>query len=160
MFDDTSVGLIPAYARAIAGYIDGSYRNIAAIRLRFKGKKIVTIAVTSAGRANYLDIERGNATIEDAPGWWNENKDPGARGFYIAESEAEALVAHLKANGIHEHEYVLWTAHYDGSKHICGPHTCGLAVQAAGTQWTDRANNESLDESKLSRAFWRKLPHE
>jgi hypothetical protein len=157
MFDDTSVALIPRWARAVAGYVNGIYVTVPALRLRFKGRRIVTIAVTSLGRAQFLDIEGGNATIADAPGWWNRNKDHGARGFYIAESEAAALVAHLDAHGIHRHEYVLWTAHYDGTRHICAPTTCGCAVAADCTQWTDRARGKSLDESWLHPSFWRTL---
>jgi hypothetical protein len=159
MFDDTSVELIPRFARAVAGYVNGLYITVPALRLRFKGRRIVTIAVSSAARAQFLDIESGNATIADAPGWWERNKDLGARGFYIAESEAAALVAYLEAHGIHRHEYILWTAHYDGTRHICGPTSCGCPVEADGTQWTDRANNESLDESWLHRSFWRRLHH-
>jgi hypothetical protein len=157
MFDDTTVSLIPRFARAVAGYVNGIYVTVPALRLRFKGRRIVTIAVNSLGRAHYLDIERGNATIADAPGWWERNKEHGARGFYIAESEAADLVAHLEAHGIHRDEYVLWTAHYDGTRHICGPRSCGCAVTADGCQWTNRANGRSLDESWLRPSFWRKL---
>ncbi len=159
MFDDTSVELIPRSARAVAGYVNGLYKTVPALRLRFKGRRIVTVAVTSEARAQFLDIERGNATIADAPGWWERFKDSGRlRGFYIAESEAEALVSYLGSHGIHRHEYVLWTAHYAGYRHVCGPKTCGCRVEADGTQWTDRSNGRSLDESKLTPAFWRQLP--
>ena len=155
MFDDTTVSLIPITARAVAGYVNGAYQTVSALRVRFKGRRIVTIAVNSLGRAMFLDIERGNATIADAPDWWRRN--PHARGFYIAESEAAELVAYLEAHGIHRHEYVLWTAHYDGTRHICGPKSCGCAVEADGTQWTDTANGKSLDESWLHLSFWRRL---
>jgi hypothetical protein len=160
MFDDTSVDLIPRAARAVAGYVNGVYVTIPALQLRFKGRRIVTIAVTSLARAHYLDIEGGNATIADAAGWWNRNKEHGARGFYISESEAAALVAALERAGVHRHEYVLWTAHYDGTRHICGPKSCGCSVEADGTQWTDRSRGKSLDESWLRLSFWRRLPHE
>jgi hypothetical protein len=160
MFDDTSVELIPRTARAVAGYVNGAYRTVGALRIRFKGRRIVTIAVNSLGRAQFLDIERGNATIADAPGWWKREKEHGARGFYIAESEAEALVNHLEAHGIKQHGYVLWTAHYWGPRHICGPTSCGCVVEADGTQWTDRSRGKSLDESWLRLSFWRRLPHE
>jgi hypothetical protein len=158
MFDDTSVDLIPITARAVAGYVNGAYQTIAALRIRFKGRRIVTIAVTSVGRAQFLDIESGNATIADAAGWWRRNRGHGARGFYIAESEASDLVAAIEREGIHRPEYVLWTAHYWGPRHICGPKSCGSSVEADGTQWTDRSNGKSLDESWLRLSFWRRLP--
>jgi hypothetical protein len=157
MFDDTSVELIPRSARAVAGYVNGAYKTVPALRQRFKGRRIVTIAVSSDAHAQFLDIEPGNATIADAPGWWARNKKHGARGFYIAESEAASLVTYLKERGIHRHQYVLWTAHYAGYRHICGPKACGCRVEADGTQWTDRSNGRSLDESKLKPAFWRWL---
>jgi hypothetical protein len=157
MFDDTSVDLIPSRARAVAGYVNGRYETVSALRVRFKGREIVTIAVTSSAHAEFLDIEPGNATIADAQGWWERGKGHGHRGFYIAESEAEALVAELERHRIHRHRYILWTAHYWGPRHICGPKSCGCAVEADGTQWTDRANDRSLDESKLKLSFWRRL---
>jgi hypothetical protein len=39
-----------------------------------------------------------------------------------------------------------------GKRHVCGPNEYVL--------WTDRSNNRSLDESKLTLAFWRRLPQE
>jgi hypothetical protein len=158
MFDDTTVSLIPFTARAVAGYVNGAYRTIGPLLLRFPRSRVVTIAVNSLGRAQFLDIERGNATIADAPDWWRHTSQ--ARGPYIPESDAAELVAHLEAHGIHRHEYVLWTAHYNGERHICAPETCGCAVRADGTQWTDRANSRSLDESWLHLSFWRRLPHD
>jgi hypothetical protein len=156
MFDDTSVDLIPRSARAVAGYVNGMYRTVPELRRLFKRRRIVTICVFGLDAAHFLDIESGNASIGDAPAWWKHNKDRGARGFYIAESEAERLVDYLKAHGIHRHEYILWTAHHWGPRHICGRKSCGCSVEADGTQWTDRSNNRSLDESKLKPSFWRR----
>lgn len=154
MFDDTNIDLIPRSARAVAGYVGGSWPTFWHLKAWWPRARRVSIAVNSGEHAQFLDIESGDATIEDAPHWWTTT--PGARGFYISESMATALAAHLERSGIHRHKYVLWTAHYSG-RHICGPKSCGCPVEADGTQWTSSSHERSLDESHLSPSFWDSL---
>jgi hypothetical protein len=49
----------------------------------------------------------------------------------------------------------LWSAHYTGQAHICGPGTCGaLSENADGTQWTPTAGGLVLDQSLLLENFF------
>lgn len=154
MFDDTDIDLIPASARAVAGYTGGSWPTFFRLAARFPKARLVSIAVRSADRAQFLDIEPGDATVADFPGWWDAHVH--ARGGYCSESDAAALVATAEAHGIKREHFVLWTAHVGHGRHICGPKTCGCPVQADATQWTWTAFGRSLDESFLHPSFWLK----
>jgi hypothetical protein len=70
MFDSTSSSDIPRDAALVAGYGDGRYRWTKHDWARFPPARCVVIA-TSAGffAAIVLDVELGDATPEQAPGW-------------------------------------------------------------------------------------------
>lgn len=157
MYDSVTIPNIPNVAVAVAGYVGGLFHTIPGLRREFGGKaRIVTIAVNSSQDADILDIEPGDATIADAPGWYQRQraKRPKANlGFYISASDADALVHTLDAHGINRREFRLWTAHWT-NKHICGPASCGAvrSTQADATQWT--THGETVDESFCKPSFW------
>ena len=62
MYDSVSPGNIPAGAEMVAAYQDGLYANVGAMRARFPGATVVTIAVRHTTRAHVLDVETGDAT--------------------------------------------------------------------------------------------------
>lgn len=53
----------------------------------------------------------------------------------------------MSAAGAARDEYMIWSAHYTATAHICGPSTCGSTVQADATQWTSTYEGVSLDAS-------------
>lgn len=157
-FDSVSVGNIPHDARGAAYYVNGSFANEAAVKAQAPNARYTSIAVNTSAIADCLDIEPGNATVADAPRWYRAFKRarPNAKPiFYCSASDADALVATLKAAGIGRDQYILWTAHYIG-KHFCGE-GCSYAKSAGrvdATQFT--TNNETLDESVCRISFWRR----
>lgn len=163
MFDDTSVELIPRTARAVAGYVNGSYTTYPQILRDFPHALHVSIAVTSHVAAECLDVETGDATNGDSVGWFHayktaadHNHKPNRKPiFYTSASNADTLAAALALAGRPRGSYVLWTAHYGDGKHVCGPHTCGLTRhEADATQWTSSSHSRSLDESLCKPSFW------
>lgn len=163
MFDDTSVELIPRAAKAVAGYVNGIYTTWPAILRLFPHAHHVSIAVNSSAIADCLDVEPGDATNADAPGWYHRFKEHAKKNhqlhrkpiFYTSASNADALVAALAEHRIKRGHYKLWTAHYGDGKHVCGPHTCGLTRhEADATQWTSSSHSRSLDESRCKPSFW------
>lgn len=158
MYDSVTVGEIPADAKAVAGYVGGTWVTFPILKLQFPHARHLSIAVASNEDADCLDIENGDARIGDAPGWFHRQKRLGARkpAFYISAAYADALVSYLKREGIKRREYRLITAHYGDGRHRCGPDTCGLvrSTKADGTQYTDEALGRTLDESVLSRRFF------
>lgn len=132
MFDDVDVSLLPA-GYDYAGYTDGIYANLAEIRARFPGAKILTIAVRSSDVADCLDIEPGDATIADCPAWFKHALGAGVTKpcIYTSVSNVDALVQEMTSAGIPRTAYRLWTAHYGNGQHLCGPTTCGLTNATA-----------------------------
>lgn len=157
MFDDVTVGLDPANAQAVAGYVNGRYANFDEVVKKFPNAKHLSISVTSTGNAECLDVERGDATNDVVAAWV---KRQSARGVYrpvvyTSLSNAQTLVNLLAKEGLPRTAYRLWTAHYSGRAHICGP-TCGFGLRSAAdaTQFTDRALGHSLDESMVNVGFF------
>jgi hypothetical protein len=159
MYDSVDVSALPPGADAYAGYVDGRFPTFAALERRFggSGAHLLSIAVFASGNAAALDIEPGDATNAQAPGWVKRQLAGGARRpcLYTSVSNMDALVATVTAAGISRGEVRLWSAHFGQGKHICGPTTCRQTQHACdGTQWTDVALGRSLDESVLHDSFF------
>jgi peptidoglycan hydrolase-like protein with peptidoglycan-binding domain len=159
MFDDVDVDLLPAGYDAYAGYADGIYANISAIKKRFPSPNvhILTVAVKSTDVADALDVENGDASIVQAPSWFKLALKGGVTrpALYTSVSNATALVQEMAAAGIPRTAFRLWTAHYGAGQHICGPSTCsGTTESADATQYTSTANGENLDESACDPDFF------
>lgn len=149
MFDDVNVDLLPK-ADAYAAYVDGIYANLGKVKAKFPGTHILSIAVRAADLADALDVEAGDAVNSDAPGWFKRALAAGIAKpcIYTSVSNADAVVLEMSNANIPRNAFRLWTAHYGKGEHLCGPTTCGEShATADATQFTSRANNESLDES-------------
>jgi len=144
MYDSISVGSLPAGAEAYAGYTDGAYANASAIQARFPHAKVLTISVYAGGPGSALDVEPFDATNSQAA-----TKRYAV--YYTSASNAAALVNMLTSYGIFRNTYKLWTAHYTGVAHICGPTSCGYPAVADGTQY---ASNNDFDTSILDDDFF------
>ena len=162
MFDAVDVSQIPADAPAVGGYVNGRWPTFARLPGMFPHAHRLSIAVTAADDADCLDIETGDATPADAAGWYQRQKAHGrARPcLYASASVMQAeVVPVIEAAGIARSSVRLWSAHYTGSPHICGPATCReMSISADGTQWTNRALGRDLDESLLADDFFGSTP--
>jgi hypothetical protein len=159
MYDAVDVSALPPGADAYAGYLDGAFQTFAELRRRFHGNgtHLLSVAVFASGTADCLDIEAGDATNAEAPGWVKRQLAGGAGRpcLYTSVSNMDVLVAALTRAGVGRAGVRLWSAHYGQGRHICGPGTCGLSRHACdGTQWTDAALGRSLDESLLRTNFF------
>jgi peptidoglycan hydrolase-like protein with peptidoglycan-binding domain len=158
MFDDTDVSKLPAGPDfAYAGYVGGLFPTFPELQRRFPGHRLLSIAVNASEDAECLDIEKGDATVEDAPGWFKRQV---ARGvafpvLYCSAGNLIALESTMAAAGISRLAYRLWSAHYTHAEHLCSPKTCGFGfTEVDGTQWTNQANGISLDQSVLIPEFF------
>lgn len=148
MFDNINVGAI-GVGDEEAGYVNGRWPTWSALVAEFPHKPVLSIAVNAAVRADALDIEKGDATIGQAAGWFHGwvRRIVDKPIFYISASLAPALIAALTAAGIPRDAYYLWTAHYTYTAHLCGPQCREGNFNADMTQWTDRiGGDESLVE--------------
>lgn len=158
VYDDTNVSLIPADAVAAAGYVDGIFETWPALTARF-GTSIPLISITVFGnKARIADVEAGDMGNAQVPGWLRARLADGTEGPgpYTSASNVDALVQVLADSGIARSRYLIWSAHYTGSAHICGPSSCGACrTQCDATQYTDRAQGRSLDETLAEEYFIR-----
>src|SRR5580692_176816 len=67
MFDSADPNGIPAYARYVAGYVDGG--DFPQLVARFPHAQHLSIATNAGLVADCLDVERGDATPDQALGW-------------------------------------------------------------------------------------------
>lgn len=145
--------LPPTGAAAYAGYVDGHWPDYLAIVQRFPGVPVLSIAVTADDDADCLDVENGDAVNARGPGWVQRQI---ARGvwlpcLYTPVGNAMALLA----TGVQRTRIRLWTAHWTGVPHLCGPQCgFGLTTTADATQWTDRAFHGTCDESLTTADFF------
>lgn len=113
MYDGVTPSRIPADATMVAGYVDGRYANLPALRQRFPHATVVEIAVfahTNGGTV--LDVEAGDATPGEAPGWVVSRRHAGVDPtVYCSASVWPAVQAAFRNAGIAEPHY--WIARYD-----------------------------------------------
>lgn len=160
MFDDTNVELLPAGPDfAYAGYVGGLFTTLPDLERLFPGHRLLSIAVNASEDADCLDIEKGDARIDEAPDWFKRQVRRGVHrpALYCSASDMVALESAMAAHSIPRSEYRLWSAHYTGTRHLCAPFSCGFGFhEADGTQFTDKSRGHSLDESVLNPEFFDK----
>lgn len=161
MLDDVNLSLVEPLASgafAIAGYVNGRYTNWPAIVAKYgkAGKFLLSIDVQGNAQAGAqcLDVETGDAVIGQVAAWVKATRAAGIAAHdlryypkvYTSAGNVAAVISALSAAGIKRSEYLIWSAHYTGTSHICSPKTCGYP-QADATQWTSTFHGASLDAS-------------
>jgi hypothetical protein len=137
MYDSVTPGSIPASATMVAGYADGKYANLTAMRARFPHARVVSIAVRYTTRAQVLDVETGDATPAQAVLWCTQTMADTANGeltVYCNTSTWPQVRAAFKTAGVSEPQY--WIAHYDN---IAALPAGAIAKQYQNTAGWDRS---------------------
>jgi hypothetical protein len=157
MQDDTDTSLFLPGAGAYAGYLNGLYANMPAVRAYAESQGAHAFSYTPDGDpgADGLDIEPGNVGPSAAPGFYQAK---GGKGVYLygSASWTGEIIAAMESAGIQRSAYKLVSAHYIGP-HICGPSTCGYP-QADATQFTDNYQGRSLDANLCLPGFFGAMP--
>jgi len=160
MFDAIDTSQIPSNAQAVAGYAGGNWPTFASLAAKFPNAYRLSIAVNSGEDADCLDVEPGDATVGDTPGWYARQRARGVARpcLYASAGIMNDLLGTLQQAGISRPSVRLWSAHYSG-QHICAPGSCGMtSTPMDGTQWTSTALGRSLDESLLVDGFFGSTP--
>lgn len=133
LYDSTNPFDIPAGVAA-AGYCDGIYAWSAIGWARFPtAKRIAVSAATNDGEA--LDVETGDATPDQAPGWVKMRRAAGVLQpwVYVNRSNRSAVEFNLNKFGIMSDQVALWVATLDGTQTVpAGPYPVA-AVQYANS---------------------------
>lgn len=157
MFDSVTISEIPPDAQAVAGYVGGLYPTFARLAVAFPHAHRLSIAVNASQDADCLDVEPGDATIEQAPAWVKRQvaRDVKLPVLYTSVSNVPALIHALTAAGIRRSTVRIWSAHYTDKEHRCTQVCCGIpAFEADATQWTNRALGRNLDQSLCKPGFF------
>ena len=142
MADAVSVGGLPAGMDLYAGYDDGRYDDAAAIAAAEGGKTVIRITVfPSDNEGDCLDVESGDATPAQAPGWVSARRQAGHGGplVYCSESIWAQVQQAFASAGVAQPGY--WIAGYPGSVGDA------LYPGSVGHQWIDHG---SWDESIMA----------
>ncbi len=154
MYDAVDIDNIPAGAAAVAGYVGGSWPTYEPLVKRFPHAHHVSIAVNASEDAHVLDIEKGDATPDQAPEWVHRQHQRGLKrpGLYIQASNLQMLVDLLESHNVKRENIVLWSAHQNGTPHICGPQ-CGMGIKVTADA-TQYVNTGAVDKSLVMPSFW------
>lgn len=77
MYDGINPDTVPNGADIYAGYVGGKWPSLAGLKQKFPNKLFLSIAVNAQEDAQVLDVERYDATPEEAPGWANRQRIKG-----------------------------------------------------------------------------------
>jgi hypothetical protein len=149
MYDSVDLSQVPHNPHAVAVYRNGRYANEREARARFPHAHILTIDVTGSIIADCLDIERYDATPQQAPGWINKCHRAGIWRpcLYASENVWKTTLWQLLQDAQIPHtHYRAWVAKYDGLSQVPN----GFDAK----QFTDRALGRNLDESVCSDGFF------
>lgn len=121
MYDSVSASSLPSNARMVAGYVDGLYRNVAALRTRFPKATLVRITVTGGTLdAHVADVERGDLSPQSGAAWAQRKHHAGQHGtLYCSTSVRSAVETECRKLGlVLGRDYSIWQAQYDGRADI------------------------------------------
>lgn len=116
MADSVTVTNLPEGFDVYGGYTDGLYANMTALKARFPDKPLVGFTVFASDNfGDCLDVESGDATPDQAPGWIAARRLAGHPGplVYCSESLWPTVRAAFSAQNVPEPGYII--AAYPGS---------------------------------------------
>ena len=142
MYDAVTPSAIPDGAAMVAGYVNGTYANLLALRARFPHALLVGISVTAeADDGQVLDVETGDATPSEAPGWVVRRRAAGVDPtVYCNASTWPSVQAAFTDAHVAAPHY--WIADYDGNPTI-----------PAGAVAKQYASNDNYDTSAVA-TYW------
>jgi hypothetical protein len=129
MGDSIDPFAIPLDVDVVAGYGDGNWVWPPAGWARFRGKPQLSIVVNAGDQGDVLDVEKGDASPADLPGWCDRFQRPGRRAptGYCNRDSWPACRAAVGARRVD-----WWISTLDGTQDVPG----AVAVQYAGSAMT------------------------
>lgn len=135
MYDSTTPQVIPADAEMVAGYVNGEFAWHPQDWDRFPHAVKVHITIMAVNEAGVLDIETGDATPEQAPGWVWARLSAGLKRptLYVNRSNAQEVIDLCKTAGLKPGtDYWLWLATLDGTATTDLPGVVAIQDKGAG----------------------------
>ena len=112
MFDGVDASSVPSGAAIYAGYLDGDWQSYDPLVARYPGALHVSICVSSSDSARVLDVESGDASADEAPGWVARQRAAGSAdpAVYMNASTWPSVQAAFADQGVAPPLY--WVADY------------------------------------------------
>lgn len=112
MLDGVDPMQVPPGAAIYAGYVDGEWPSFESLADQYPSALHVSICVTATGDARVLDVEAGDASPEEAPGWVTRQRAAGEAYpvVYCNQSNWPAVKAAFAAQNVTPPLY--WVAAY------------------------------------------------
>lgn len=156
LYDSTTPSAIGRLAStspdAVAGYIDGRYKDVAELVRDYPNHRHLSIAVSARDDADVLDIENGDAVPAEAPGWLRRQHARGvARPWLYANTDTWPAVLHyVQLAGIPRNAFVKWRAQFDNVGELQGDDDA--------KQFTDHWQGRNVDASVVADAIGELIP--
>ena len=118
MYDSVTPAAIPADAQMVAGYLDGEYAWTSQDWARFAGAVKITITITATNQGDVLDVETGDATSGQAPGWIKARRMSGHNQptIYCNRSTVQSVIQACTSEKLTLNaDYWIWLATLDGT---------------------------------------------
>lgn len=158
MYDSVTTLDIPPSAKLILAYIDGKYRNLAAVQGRFPQAKVIPVTTTVTGTlaARVYDCERGDGNSAQAANWARWKIAVGQRptiycsrigtpGYGFPDVQRALTALHIPLNAV---DYGI--ADYTGHPH--------LIVNSAFTQYANPPSSGGNYDISLTNGVWPNAP--
>jgi len=112
MYDGVDATAVPAGAAIYAGYVDGNWQSYKPLAAKFPNALHASICVSASDSARILDVESGDATPAQAPGWASRQRSAGNPYpvIYTDGANWAAVQAAFSAQGVAPPLY--WVASY------------------------------------------------
>lgn len=114
MYDGINPSSIPKDAEIVASYVDGKWPNYPQLKTLFPHALHLSIAVDPAHDAQCLDVERFDATPEQAPAWAARQRKRGNPYPWVYMNSATWSAVRAAFNDQSVPEPLYWVANYDG----------------------------------------------
>lgn len=156
MYDSVTWSAIPTNAQLVAGYINGTFKWPAQAWARFPNAVKVRIATrASVDDGHVLDVEPGDATPAEAPGWVVMRRKAGVDpSVYCGASAWEDVIRAFHVAGVAQPHY--WVAHYDGKQQLPVISVPGIGTfTAVAKQYADPARGSGGNwDSSIAADHW------
>lgn len=129
MYDSVTAAHIPPDAAMVGGYISGPFKWSDADWARFPHAVHVPIATQAYVMDGIvLDVEKGDATPTQAPGWVTRRRQAGFDPtIYCTYSQLSTVISAFIAAGVKQPHY--WIAHWDNVAALPGPSDVNIVAK-------------------------------
>ena len=155
IYDSVNPLGIPAGVDVVAGYVDGLYANIDAMRKAHPHAYIMEITVTGRPATRVVDCERGDLTPTQAAEWaHNELKAGRKPTVYCSESSWPDVIEGLKKMRVHQSAVDWWFASWTTVARAADP-APELYPGAVARQYaSDVPHNGSAYDLSITEGRW------